>query len=262
MIDNAVINEIKNRLTKIEHDHNLKILYACESGSRAWGFPSSDSDYDVRFIYLRHPHWYLSIDEGRDVIEQKIVDEIDLSGWDLKKALKLFRKSNPPLLEWLGSPIKFGTLFKSAEIKGPFARILFTNCSMYHYLHMAEGNVRDYLKGDEVWTKKYFYVLRPLLACLWIERGLGPVLMKFNILVNELITDPDLKNAIDNLIEDKQAGKELSMGPRIPVISNFIEKEMARFLKNKPAYDKKRPDTNKLNSLFRDALMRVWGVDI
>ena len=105
MSNSVVYNEIIKRLKALEKEENIQVLFACESGSRAWGFPSVDSDYDVRFIYLRDKDWYLSIDEGRDVIEKEISDLIDLSGWDLKKALKLYRKSNPPLIEWLCSPI-------------------------------------------------------------------------------------------------------------------------------------------------------------
>jgi predicted nucleotidyltransferase len=101
------MEEILLRLDEIEKDHNVTIFYACESGSRAWGFPSADSDYDVRFLYLHPRDWYLAIDveEERDVIEGPISDMLDISGWDLRKALKLLRKSNPPLLEWLSSPI-------------------------------------------------------------------------------------------------------------------------------------------------------------
>ena len=104
-INEEILREIKSRLEKVQSEEEVKILYACESGSRAWGFPSNDSDYDVRFIYIRKPEFYLSIDEERDVIEKPILDDIDLSGWDLKKTLKLFRKSNPPLLEWFQSSI-------------------------------------------------------------------------------------------------------------------------------------------------------------
>jgi uncharacterized protein len=91
-----IIEEIK----KIEGTYKVKVLYACESGSRAWGFPSKNSDYDVRFIYIHEEDWYLSIDQKRDVIELPINDLLDINGWELTKALRLFRKSNPPLLEW------------------------------------------------------------------------------------------------------------------------------------------------------------------
>lgn len=117
-IKEKIRREILARLKQIEKDEDVDIFYACESGSRAWGFPSADSDYDVRFIYSRPTDWYLSIDEKRDVIELPIVDEIDISGWDVKKALKLLRKSNPPLLEWLQSPI----VYKNKPAKTDFQR--------------------------------------------------------------------------------------------------------------------------------------------
>ena len=93
--------EITAGLAKMAEEDGVRVLYACESGSRAWGFPSTDSDYDVRFIYAHPVKWYLSIRNRRDVIERPVVNDIDLSGWDIKKALVLLRKSNPPLLEWL-----------------------------------------------------------------------------------------------------------------------------------------------------------------
>ena len=76
-------NPIINRLQELEAENNVKILYACESGSRAWGFPSATSDYDVRFIYLRPVEWYLSIEQKRDVIEYPVENDLDISGWDL-----------------------------------------------------------------------------------------------------------------------------------------------------------------------------------
>ena len=106
---------ISSRLTEIESENKIKIVYACESGSRAWGFPSANSDFDVRFIYIRPVEWYLSIDEKRDVIEHPINEQLDINGWDLKKALQLLRKTNPPLLEWLGSPIIYIEKYSVAE---------------------------------------------------------------------------------------------------------------------------------------------------
>src|SRR6056297_3590984 len=109
MPDSRALVEIQSRLEALEQQENIHIALAVESGSRAWGFASSDSDYDVRFVYLRPTNWYLSIDleRRRDVIEQPIIDEYDVGGWDLRKALQLLRKCNPPLLEWLNSPIVY-----------------------------------------------------------------------------------------------------------------------------------------------------------
>jgi predicted nucleotidyltransferase len=186
--------KIQSELQRIERDHEVRVLFAAESGSRAWGFASRDSDYDVRFIYVHERDWYLSIEERRDVIEEPINYQLDISGWDLRKALQLLRKSNPPLLEWLKSPIVykadpgFALLFGHLAVEFASADRLFL-----HYLHMAQGNARGYLKGDIVRLKKYFYVLRPLLACKWIEQGRGPVPMEFQTLVDELVQDPLLR---------------------------------------------------------------------
>ena len=105
MIEENINEEIINRLVEVQSDEQIKILYACESGSRAWGFPSNDSDFDVRFIYIRRPEFYLSIDEGRDVIEKEVTDDIDLSGWDLKKALKLFQNQIHHYLNGYSHPL-------------------------------------------------------------------------------------------------------------------------------------------------------------
>ena len=147
---------ISEQLSNIETVQDVRILYAVESGSRAWGFASRNSDYDVRFIYIHKPDWYLSIRDRRDVIECPISKDLDISGWDLKKALGLFSKSNPPLLEWLGSPIIYKDAFDLANrLREMLTTSFQPQRSMYHYLHMARGNYREYLKGEVVRLKKY-----------------------------------------------------------------------------------------------------------
>lgn len=108
-MSSSLQTRIEDRFTSVEVDHDLRIFYACESGSRAWGFESADSDFDVRFIYAHRPDWYLSVDleQKRDVIEFSPDDGLDLSSWDLRKTLGLLWRSNPPLLEWLRSPIVY-----------------------------------------------------------------------------------------------------------------------------------------------------------
>ena len=160
---------ILKNLYKIEKENKIKILYAVESGSRGWGFESTDSDYDVRFIYIHMPEWYLSIQDRRDVIEIPIDNLLDINGWDIRKTLILYNKSNPTLLEWLSSPIIYmehGFLIK--KLKELVNYYFSSKSCIYHYLHMARGNYREYLKGDVVKIKKYFYVLRPIMACMWV----------------------------------------------------------------------------------------------
>lgn len=106
-LPDAMRERVLEELTRLEQEHDVTVLYACESGSRAWGFASPDSDYDVRFVYVQQPDWYLRVDEPRDVLERPLTDELDLSGWELRKTLRLLRKSNPTLLEWLDSPLVY-----------------------------------------------------------------------------------------------------------------------------------------------------------
>lgn len=255
-------NTILKRLREIESKKQIKILYACESGSRAWGFPSSDSDYDVRFIYLHPVEWYLSIQQKRDVIEYPVDDRLDISGWDLKKALNLFRKSNPPLMEWLGSPIvyleEYSTASKLRQLAGEYYSPVY---SSYHYLAMARGNYRDYLKGENVRLKKYFYVLRPIFAVIWIRNGLGVVPTEFEVLVERLVEEPALKQAISDLIQAKREGAELNHGPRIEVINEFIEREISRLEGHQFEIDfeKVSAPVQKLDALFLQTLNEVWG---
>ncbi|SDD83711.1 Predicted nucleotidyltransferase [Dyadobacter soli] len=106
--------EIQQELSRLEAQHDIKILYAVESGSRAWGFASVNSDWDVRYIYVHRPEWYLKIDDKKDNQDEILPNDIDLAGWELRKALRLFRKSNPPMLEWLDSPIVYREQFSMA----------------------------------------------------------------------------------------------------------------------------------------------------
>jgi hypothetical protein len=251
---------ILTQLSKIESDHGVVILYACESGSRAWGFPSVDSDYDVRFFYVHPVDWYLSIQAKRDVIELKAEDNLDINGWDIQKALGLFRKSNPPLLEWLGSPIVYLERHSlAARLRGLAKQYYSSANCIFHYLHMADGNFREYLHGEEVWLKKYFYVLRPILAIKWIEQGLGVAPTAFGNLAEKTIVDLELKRAIDLLIEKKSGGDELARGPRIPVISDFIESELARIQNEKKPYQDQSAPISVLDELFVQNLVEAWG---
>lgn len=252
---------IQQTLVSIEQKENVRIFYACESGSRAWGFPSADSDYDVRFLYVHPKNWYLSIavEHRRDVIEHPITGQLDINGWDLRKALKLLKKSNPPLLEWLSSPICYLDRFGVAdEIRKLLPVYYSPTASFYHYLHMAEGNLRDYLKGDTVWVKKYFYVLRPLLAMTWIKQERGLVPMAFETLVDELVDDETVRQEIEQLLARKRQGDELAREPRIPAISDFIEQEIERLKDETVTPGKYRHSTDKLDELFRQALDAVW----
>ncbi len=254
--------ELEARLDRIERDHGVRILFACESGSRAWGFASPDSDYDVRFIYANRREWYLSVslEEQRDVIETPIEGLWDVNGWDLRKALRLYRKSNPPLLEWLQSPIVYRERGSAAERMRALLSTYFSPpAAMYHYLHMAQGNFRSYLQEERVRTKKYFYVLRPLVACRWVERGAGAAPTEFGKLLDAAGLEPEVRAAIDDLLRKKGEGDELAEGPRIEPLDRFIRGEFARHEANGVTRQPPRPDTEPLSELFRAVLDEVWA---
>ncbi len=194
------------------------------------------------------------------MIELPIENDLDVNGWDLTKALGLFRKSNPPLLEWLGSPIVYREVSSVPRRMRELAPTYYSpTACRFHYLHMAEGNYRSYLQDSNVSAKKYFYSLRPLLAMRWIERGLGVVPTEFQILVDKVIEEAEVRQAIALLIERKKAGAELDKGPRIETLSSFIASELSHQKSIMSSEKQDTPPIEELNSLFRLALKEVWA---
>jgi hypothetical protein len=205
------------------------VLFACESGSRGWGFASPDSDYDVRFVYVQRLPWYLTVEARRDVIELPISDELDVCGWELRKALQLLRKSNPTLLEWLNSPVSYRENAVSVARMRALAPSYFSaQRGRYHYLAMARKNFRGYLQGETVRLKKYLYVLRPLLAVRWIDAGLGIPSMRFADLAEATLHDDALRDEINRLLAIKMRAGESEYSPRWPAIHAFITSELAK----------------------------------
>ena len=220
---------VQAELVAIEAEHEVTILFAGESGSRGWGFASPDSEYDVRFIYVHRLPWYLTVEDGRDVIERPISDELDISGWELRKALRLLRRSNPVLFEWLDSPIVYRQeAAQVTEMRALLPQHFSTRRSRYHYLAMAKNNFRDYLQSEPVRLKKYLYVLRPLLAAQWIDRGLGMPPMRFAELAEAMLDDTRLIDEINALLAIKMRSGESETSPRWPHIHDFIETVLAK----------------------------------
>lgn len=259
-ISQPVRSEIMERLDDCEAEHDVRIVYCAESGSRAWGFASPDSDYDVRFIYVRPAEWYLSFDveRRRDVIEYPIVDEIDINGWDLRKALYLFTRTNGALLEWLGSPIVYREAGDTAERLRSLASSHISEVALcYHYSHMARRNAQQFLDRDTVKLKKYFYVLRPLLAIRWLRSGKGIPPVPFQDLL-ESEAPKRILDEVRNLLELKKATPELGEGPQVPVINEFIFGEFDRhgeeFSGQGRPVEESRQRRDELNQVFRDAV--------
>lgn len=210
------------KLDEIESRENVKILLAVESGSRAWGFASPDSDYDVRFIYVRPKEDYLRLENTRDVIELPIEGELDINGWDLDKTLRLLRASNPTLFEWFSSPIMYRETVFAQEFRSIMQRYFSSKRGLSHYLSMASSNYREYLKGDTVKAKKYFYVLRPVLACRWIlDRGTPPPMLFSELVEAELA--PALLQDVNRLLDLKMNAPEIKTIPKIDSINHYLD---------------------------------------
>lgn len=249
--------QILELIAQTEFDLQVKILLAVESGSRAWGFASKDSDYDVRFIYMRPKSWYLSafVERKRNVIELPITDDLDINGWDLRKAVQLMSKSNPALLEWLHSPIVY---CEHEDFKQWFLPLLShyynPRASYWHYFKMAKGNFREYLQGDKVKTKKYFYVLRPVLCMNWIAKyeTLPPI--EFDKLVAHTVTDDALNAAIADLLLRKKAGLETDYDRPTPAISEFLQLELLRLAELAESVRHCKPDNALADKGFMDYL--------
>ena len=220
----VILQELRN----IETDNDVRVLFSIESGSRAWGFPSPDSDYDARFIYARPQDWYLSLAPGRDVIELPIDGELDINGWDIKKALGLLLKPNPVMLEWLSSPIRYiwnddicGDLidFSKKVAHGP-------SC-LHHYLHLGGRQWGLYIDGkDRVNLKKYFYIVRPAMAVRWMRlhpETIPP--MNFQELLAGIDLDENLIEALNALLLAKSRSKEIGQAPRVKVVDEFVVSE-------------------------------------
>ncbi|WLV26069.1 nucleotidyltransferase domain-containing protein [Aciduricibacillus chroicocephali] len=256
---------IKDKILEVEKRFHVKVLFAIDAGSRAWGFPSQDSDYDVRFIYIHQPDWYLSIDQQgvgtkQNVIELPIDEMLDMSGWEITKALRLFRKSNPSLLEWLRSSIVYYEKYSFIEdLKRLEPMVFKPSTCLYHYMNIAESNYHEHLQGPIVKAKKYFYALRAALACEWIEKYKTAPPVEFKMLLEDILPDGELKDEIEQLQKRKMEGDELDTESRNTIIDEYLESELERI----EAYSKrgKAPagdPTPALNALFRSTLMEVY----
>ena len=228
---------IKSKLKEIEEKENIKILHCVESGSRAWGFASPDSDYDVRFIYVRPKEFYLRLDKTRDVIEWQLDDTLDINGWDISKALSLLYKSNPTLFEWNSSPIVYKTTKEWESIATIINKYFVAKSGLYHYLSTAKSNYREYLKGEIVRLKKYFYVLRPLLACKWILAKNTPPPMLFSELMDKYL-DESIHEDVLKLLDLKINQPEIAEGNRFEKVNEYIDKttlEVEKQIKDLPS---------------------------
>lgn len=275
MNENEITLSIKEKLSQIEARENIRIIYACESGSRAWGFASPDckaetcysacktaesrpksvacldqtySDYDVRFIFIRPIEDYLRVEELRDYINAELNELYDINGWDLKKFFKQLYKSNPVIFEWADSPIVYRTTSEWEQVKANMQDFVLQVAMIHHYRGMAKSNVRSNFATSEVVLKKYLYVLRPVLACVWIMQKHTVPPTEFMKLVEEVLPE-ELKALVDELLAVKIKSGEKEKGARIPQIDLFIESKLNEATVF-PVTDEEQENYEKLDKLF------------
>ena len=223
-IDRAIFSDIVQHLERIEQEHNVVILQAIESGSRAWGFPSPDSDYDVRFIYAHPKDWYLQLSEERDVIELPINDELDIAGWDLRKALNLSNKGNAVVQEWFRSPIVYKQLALNSDVLNTVSKAFNPVAAYHHYRSMATKAYLDIEQSKQKKLKRFFYFARATLSAKWIAEKHTMPSIEFSELVTELILDQVLKLKIEELVNLKLQKLERSLlEVPTPVYSLFTD---------------------------------------
>lgn len=227
----SIRQEIEARLAAIEAAEGVRYLLAVESGSRAWGFPSPDSDYDVRFVYVRSRDWYLRLEPGRDVIETPIEGDIDLNGWDIRKTLGLMLKSNAVVSEWLSSPIRYRDDDPAAARIAALADEIFDPRGVaHHYANLGRNAAERWLEGvDAVPVKRYFYALRPALAIRAL-RGNPDRRPSMNLqaLMAESVIPASIAGMIDELVEAKRQTRELGNSRRFPELDALIRDELGR----------------------------------
>jgi predicted nucleotidyltransferase len=242
---------INQKLLELEQQENIKILYACESGSRAWGFASPDSDFDVRFIYSRQLDKYLEIIDSPDVVGLPVNEVLDIGGWDLRKSLRLFFKSNSTLYEWLQSPI----VYKREpgfvdELRGLMPQYFLLRAGANHYLSMAYNALTQDLQADEVKMKRYFYALRPALACKWIVEKQSVPPMEFEKL-RVMESDTAIQTAIDELMERKKISDEKTMIAPVAILNNWLANTLADCRKKTADLPAQKQLPDELNKVFR-----------
>ncbi|MBF6354777.1 nucleotidyltransferase domain-containing protein [Nocardia higoensis] len=228
-MDPHIVGTIDEELSRIERDHGVHILLAIESGSRAWGFPSPDSDYDCRFVYLSGLDTYLSPWRTREVIETPLVDLLDVNGWDLAKALRLLVRGNAVLIEWLMSPIVYrGDPAFRAELLALAHQVADRDRIARHYLHL--GSKQWQRRNEQGSLKKVFYALRPALALRWLREHPGAAVAPMHVptLLAECDLAPSLRTSIDELIALKSHTREMGSGAAPAMIADFVEAEFAR----------------------------------
>lgn len=253
----SVIDTINSALSQTEQRHQLRVLYAAESGSRAWGFASPDSDYDIRFIYLKPLSWYLSVGEPRDSFEAMLPGDLDLAGWELRKTLRLYAKGNMALNEWLGSPMIYREVGPLAQrMREGLAQWFQPVQAIHHYLSMGRRTFEEQLQQQErVAIKRLFYALRPLLCCRWIRQHSSQPPTALTALIAGMEISADEQDQIEQVMQIKTQAAERELWPISGWWKRWLEDEIAQAHACDPALPAiTRPPIASLDYWLQEAL--------
>lgn len=262
-IAKTAYTHISEKLKEAEQEHNARMIIAIESGSRAWGFPSKNSDYDVRFIYARPMDRYLSVEPCRDTIETDMIDDLklgvplDLRGWDIRKALQLAAKSNAVLIEWLTSPVRYMENAAATEKLLRFAKSCVNLDSLaYHYNRLARNSWDRIEERESPKLKLYCYALRPALALEWIEK-LGDVPpMDMHSLCGQSSLDEKLLAEIKKLLVLKSSANEEDLVPRNDLLDEFITSALEKKVEKQKTKGIDQEILGKADQLFRNLIFQ------
>ena len=249
-----------NKLNSLAEDQSIRLWYACESGSRAWGFPCPDSDFDIRFLYTNLLEWYLRIEEGRDVCEVPMEGLLDMGGWELRKALRLAKKSNPVLWEWFQSPTRY--FEKDADFLPELRSVVDPYYSPIaaanHYLALCKGTMERELTGPTVKIKKYFYMLRPILAAQWIVDCQTIPPMEFEPLLDGVRSNHALVEAIRSLQERKKITDEKVGIDRISFLETYLQTTYADLKGRATLLSSGKGSADDVEAFFRRRILEGW----
>ncbi|PHS10463.1 MAG: nucleotidyltransferase [Kordia sp.] len=239
---------ILNKLASIEKKKNIEILFACESGSRAWGFASPDSDYDIRFIYKHKTEWYLNLWEKKDTIEFMTAEDLDGSGWDLRKATLLLAKSNASLLGWLFSPVIYRADESFLKEIQTLANENFNPVAGFYHFHSMSKSFLDKVIEEEVSLKSFFYALRTTLCSNWIlKNGTIPPVVFAELLV---LVDADIKVAIEELVAIKATKNESFQALKNDTLFNYLKDMITKNNLNRNSVLLNKADGESFNEFF------------
>lgn len=283
--NNTKVLRIQEVLKELQDRENIDIIYACESGSRAWGFESEDSDYDIRFVYRRRIEDYFTVYNFRDTIDRNKgnietsefirsleSEELDFVGWDITKVMKLISSGNPALAEWLQSTIVYMVNPDCYEELKKYSHSFFkSKAGIYHYVNMAYKNWKQYIANvpGDVITKKYLYILRPIFACRFIQvLSIVPPIEFREIYNNKDVLEDSrfsfMRCFVKELIAKKKAGKELGRGPHhsdLDMMIDLLISEYTRYGLELDVHELKKEDYDKINNTLRYIVMRKEGSD-